>query len=197
LEYWTGQIVAGGKYSDIAQGIFESDERLNPIISQYYRDYLLREPEAEGVAFWRDQVWKRDGGPENVVAGMISSPEFYHSAGGTNSGWTTALYQRLLGRSPDAGGSEYWVSNLDQHRMTQQQVVLGFVQSEENFKNLIGGWYQQYLGRAPQPSELSNYVAQMQAGASHRQIQISLIDTVEYRNTPPAPAAGTAVRLPV
>lgn len=197
LEYWTGRIMAGGKYSDIAQGIFESDERLNPIIAQYYQDYLLRTPDASGLAYWRDKVWKRDGGPENVVAGMISSAEFYQSAGGTNVGWTTALYQRLLGRTPDEGGLNYWVSNLDQHKMTQQQVVLGFVRSNENFKNLIAGWHAQYLSRAPSAQELDDYVAQMRAGASHRQIQLSLIDSDEYRNTPPAPAAGTAVRLSV
>ncbi len=39
------------------------------------------------------------------------------------------------------------------------------------------------------------YLNQMKAGASQRQIQMSLIDSAEYRNSPATPAAGAATRL--
>jgi hypothetical protein len=185
----------GQPYSIIAQGIFESNERLDPIISQYYRQFLLREPDAQGLAYWRDNVWKRDGGPENVVAGMISSPEFFKSAGGTNSDWVSALYQRLLNRQADAQGLQFWTTHLNNGTMTRQQVVLGFEDSPENFRNDVTGFFQQYLNRQPTADELASYVAQMEAGASQRQIQIELIDTPEYRSTPAAPAAGSVNRL--
>ena len=195
LAYWTNQIQNGAPYSEVAQGIFESNERLDPIIEQYYHDFLLRSPDASGLDYWRDQVWKRDGGPENVIAGMISSPEFFQSAGGTNADWIQALYQRLLNRPADSLGLSFWEYQLDQHLETEDQVVLGFTQSDENFTNLIDGFYQQYLQRAPDSTELNNMLAQMRTGATQRDIQVEIIDTDEYRNTPPAPADGIAVRF--
>jgi hypothetical protein len=79
--------------------------------------------------------------------------------------------------------------------MTRQQVVLGFVRSDENFRNLITGWFNQYLGRQPLSTELTNLVGRMGSGASHREVQLDIIDSDEYRNTPPPPLAGTARRF--
>ncbi|HEV7224159.1 MAG TPA: Ig-like domain-containing protein, partial [Pirellulales bacterium] len=195
LLYWTNQIETGHPLSVIAQGIFESDERLDPIIEQYYQEFLLRPADLPGLIYWRDQVWKRDGGPENVIAGMISSPEFFQSAGGTNGAWVQALYQRLLNRPADAHGLAFWENKLDLQLETPQQVAFGFTQSDENFANLITGFYQQYLQRTPSSTELDTFVRQMRAGAAQRQIQIETIDTNEYRNTPPPPASGSALRF--
>jgi hypothetical protein len=195
LTYWTNLVQNGQPYSVVAQGIFESNERLDPIIQQYFQEFLLRPADAQGLAYWRDQVWKRDGGPENVIAGMISSSEFFQSAGATNAGWVAALYQRLLNRTPDAQGLAYWVQALNSHQLTESQVVLGFLKSDENFQNLITGFYQEYLGRNPSSSELANYVAQMRAGATQRDVQLSLIASDEYRNSPAPPALGSMSRL--
>lgn len=195
-QFWTSQITSGvASLGTVASGIFESNERLDPIIAQMYQDYLFRQVDASGLAFWRDNVWKRDGGPDNVISGIISSAEFYASAGGTNSGWVTELYQRLLGRAPDQGGLNHWVGELNAGRLTRPQVVLGFVQSAENFRLLTRGWFQQYLGRAPSQQEEDARVSQLQSGVSQRTVQIQLLDSLEYRNTPPQPAAGVALRV--
>ncbi|HJT31131.1 MAG TPA: DUF4214 domain-containing protein [Pirellulales bacterium] len=194
LQYWTGQIMQGQQYGIIAQGIFESDERLTPIISRYYQQFLLRNAEPSGVAYWMS-IWRRDGGPENVVAGMISSPEFFGEAGNTNSGWVQALYERLLNRPADTQGLQYWTGKLDSGAMTRAQVVLGFELSHENFVNTVAGFYQQYLNRQPTADESAKYVAQLASGVSQAQVQIELINTDEYRNSPPPPAPGTVNRL--
>ena len=195
LTYWTNLVQQGQPYSVVAQGIFESNERLDPIIEQYLQQFLLRPADAQGLAYWRDQVWRRDGGPDNVIAGMISSAEFFQSAGGTNAGWVTALYQRLLNRTPDVQGLNYWVQALNQHQMTETQVVLGFLKSDESFRNQISGFFQEYLSRNPSSSELDGYVARMQAGASARDVQLSIIASDEYRSTPTPPASGSMNRL--
>ena len=59
LLYWTGLIMHGASYSVVAQGIFESDERLNAIIGGgplgsitypgYYPQFLLRPVEPDGL----------------------------------------------------------------------------------------------------------------------------------------------------
>ena len=201
LHYWTQQIENFQPYSVVAQGIFESNERLDPIIAGYYQQFLLRPADAQGLAYWRDQVWKVDGGPEQVIGGMISSPEFFASAAAANpnlspnAAWVTTLYQRLLNRTPDDAGLNYWTNQLDSGQMSRMGVVNGFEYSIENFQNLTTGFFQEYLGRNPTASELAGYVQQFKQGATQRSIQIELIDTPEYRNSPSPPATGTAARL--
>jgi hypothetical protein len=196
LEYWTNLIKQGNPYSIVTPGIFNSDERLNPIVTKYYQQFLLRNPDPQGLAFWV-KMWQQDGGPENVVAGMISSPEFYAQAGqlhpglSANAAWVTTLYERLLNREPEQQGLDFWTGKLDSGDMTRQQVVLGFETSPEAYGNDVTSFYQQYLNRAPSQSELQTYVGQLENGATQADIQVELIDTTEYQNSPPLPTAGS------
>jgi hypothetical protein len=73
--------------------------------------------------------------------------------------------------------------------------VNGFEYSQENFQNLVTGFFSLYLGRNPTASELATYVAQFEQGATDATIQIEIIDLPEYRNSPPPPSAGTVQQL--
>ncbi|OYV82322.1 MAG: hypothetical protein B7Z73_17180, partial [Planctomycetia bacterium 21-64-5] len=199
LQYWTTLIAQGQPYSVIASGIFLSDERLAPIVSRYYEQFLLRTPDAGGLSYWIG-IWQQTGGPETVVAGMISSPEFMrqsaaaHPTLSPNAAWITTLYERLLNREPDPAGLQYWTSNLDSGAMTPPEVVLGFETSVEAYSNDVTGFFQQYLNRAPTASELSTYVAQLRAGSTQADIQDEIIDSPEYQQSPPLPQFGTMNR---
>jgi len=195
LQYWTNLIQNGSSLAVVAQGIFESDERLDPIITGYYQQFLLRTPDAAGLAFWRDQVWKAYGGPEEVIAGMLSSPEFFQSAGGTDLAWVKALYQRLLDRKPDPQGLQYWDNLLETHQATETQVVHGFLSSDEYYTNLIDGFFGEYLTRQPTLDELQSDLVQMRGGVSDRDIQLEIVVTDEYKNTPPPPPLGSMKQL--
>jgi hypothetical protein len=209
LQFWTSQVQPGGPhagdYGMVAEGIFESDERLNVIIGGgqlgsitypgYYPQFLLRQADAAGLAYWKG-IWKQGGGPDQVIAGMIGSPEFYASAGkqhadlSPDAAWVTALYERLLNREPDADGLRYWTSSLGSGAMSRTQVVLGFVDSDENFRNLTTTFFEEYLLRQPTAGELDQYVGQFRLGASQRTIQLAIVNLPEYTNSPPAPVAG-------
>jgi hypothetical protein len=194
-EYWTRRVNSGtASLGTVASGIFESPERIDPIVTQMYHDYLFRAPDSGGLAYWRG-IWQNDGEPENVIAGIVGSPEFYQSAGGTNQGWVIEMYHRLLTREPDPQGLAYWTDKLDSEVLDRFHVILGFVQSDENFHNLVHGWYLQYLGRTPSTAEDSFYFQQLKTGTTQRAVQIELLDTVEYFQTPPAPPAGVAGRI--
>lgn len=194
-ENWTRRLNAGtATLGAVASGIFESQERLDPLIAQFYRNYLGREPDANGLANWR-RVWQRDGGPDNVLAGILSSPEFYQNAGGTHRGFVTELYRKYLNREPDPTGLNNWVTRLDRGILDRRGVVLGFVTSEENFRNSVRGWYLQYLSRRVQKAEEDSLVAELRHGLTPRSAQIRIIDSPEYRNNPPAPSPGTANRV--
>ena len=199
--YWTGLLQTGAaSLGTVARGIFESTERLDPIIAGYYRTFLSREPEAQGLGEWRER-WQREGSPENIISGILSSPESYAKAGGTDTGWVTEVYRRLLNREPEAEGLRYWTGQLAAGR-SQADVVLGFITSDENRRNLARTWYQQYLGRAATQIEIDSVVSKMTdrplpngtlvKGQTQRDIQIFIIDSQEYLNTPPPPAPGAA-----
>lgn len=193
-QYWTSRITAGtASLGNVASGIFESPERLDPIINQMYRDYLVRGVDQAGLSYWRG-IWQRDGGPENVIAGIVSSAEFFRSAGNSNVNWVAQVYVRLLRRPPDTLGLSYWASQLESNFQTRYQVVMGFLRNDEAYRLLVRDWFGQYFGRQPNAASLSTYVAMLQNGVSRRDVQIAMIDSDEYRNTPAAPAQGSAVR---
>ncbi|HEV3342390.1 MAG TPA: DUF4214 domain-containing protein, partial [Pirellulales bacterium] len=196
LEYWTNLIMQGQPYGIIAQGIFDSDERLMPIVTRYYEQFLLRTPDQQGLMYWVG-IWQHDGGPENVVAGMISSPEFFAQAGlqhptdSPNQAWVRTLYERLLNREPDTQGLDFWTNKLNTGAMTRPQVVLGFETSPEAYGNDVTSFYQLYLNRNPSPAEQATYVNQLLNGSTQAAVQIEIINTTEYQNNPPLPATGT------
>lgn len=184
-DYWFGQLTSGAaSIGQMASGFFESDERLNPIIRQMYRDYLFREADDAGLAYWRDSVWKHDGGPDNVIAGIVASDEFFQGTGGNNRGWVAAVYQRLLHRASDPGGLDFWSSELDQHILSRPQVVLGFVRSPEDFDNLVRDWFAEYLLRTPAPGDIAVFVGQLETGASQRDVQIEILNSDEFALLP-------------
>jgi len=67
---------------------------------------------------------------------MISSSEFFQSSGGTNAAWLNTLYLRLLRRPPDPQGLDYWGGQLDEQLRSRSNVVLAFLDSDEDLHNL-------------------------------------------------------------
>ncbi|HQU41781.1 MAG: hypothetical protein B7Z73_03420 [Planctomycetia bacterium 21-64-5] len=202
LQYWTNDFNNGGKTGDIAFGFFESDELLDKVLGNYYEQYLLRPLDAGGLAYWKS-VWHATGGPEQIKAGFADSPEFYSSAGGSPQSWLTALYQRILNRTPDPAGQSFWTNFYQQQTAAgvaagtiRYEIALGFFDSPEAYGNDVAGWFQEYLFRAPTAAEATQYVDQMQAGASDRTIEQEITNLPEYANNPPTPAAGTSAALP-
>ena len=200
LEFWVNQIQQGQPYGAVAQGIFDSHERLDPIIQGYYQQFLGRPADADGLSYWYG-VWVANGGPEPVVAGMIGSPEFFAMSGqanptlSPNAAWVTALYERLLDRSPDPKGLTNWTNLLDTNALSPDQVVAGFNSSPEYYQKLTNQFFQQYLGRNPSTSELASYVAMFETGATQSDIQIQIVDSPAYASSPSPPAVGTVDQL--
>ncbi|HEX7376146.1 MAG TPA: Ig-like domain-containing protein, partial [Pirellulales bacterium] len=196
LQFWVNQVQQGKPYGAVAQGIFQSPERLDPIIESYYHQFLNRPADSAGLTYWYG-VWVAHGGPEPVVAGMISSPEFYSLAQQAYAGlspstaWVTALYHRLLNRAPDPAGLTYWTGLIDSGTLGLSQVVNDFNISPEYYQNLTVGFFNQYLGRAPTTDELQHYVGLFEQGASQSDLQIQIINSPAYSNSPPPPVAGT------
>ncbi|HUY88004.1 MAG TPA: MBG domain-containing protein [Pirellulales bacterium] len=193
LQFWINDFNNGGKTGDIAAGFFESDELLNKIIGGYYQQYLGRTLDPAGLAYWKG-VWHATGGPEGIKAGFAASPEFNNNAGNTPDGWLTALYQRILNRTPDPQGFQYWQQQLA-NGASEVDVALGFFDSTEAYQNDVTVWFNEYLGRVPSNVELTQYANEMANGKTDRDIEQEITNLPEYGQNPPAVAAGTAARL--
>jgi hypothetical protein len=185
----------------MAYGFFESDELLNKVLGNYYQQYLQRTLDSDGLAYWKS-VWHATGGPEQIKAGFADSAEFFTSAGATPDLWIDALYQRILNRTPDAGGKSYWLNYYQQQNSAgvdagtvRYQIAIGFFTSAESYGQDVTGWFDEYLFRTPSDTEKTQYVNEMLAGASDRTIEQEVTNLPEYAGNPAQPADGTASPL--
>jgi hypothetical protein len=108
LKYWTNLLDQASPPDVVATGIFNNTERLNPLVTQFYEQYLGRGTDPGGLAYWVAD-WQAKGDPRDVVENILSSPEFFDDAGGTNLGFVTLLYERVLQRPGEPRGVSYWV----------------------------------------------------------------------------------------
>src|SRR5215469_2351927 len=135
-------------------------------VESVYQFVLGRPGDAGGVGYWTAQL---DNGA--ALAGVAA--QLTHSAEYFGNIIITPAYEKYLGRAPDAAGIAYWVGQMQNHGLTDESLEAGFIGSTE-FYNHAGGtdkdWvdamYQDLLGRAPDPSGESYWVAQLQSGAN-------------------------------
>jgi len=79
----------------------------------------------------------------------------------------TGYYQQYLGRDPDEGGLSHYQNKFSSGQATLQQIASEIGSSPEGkdySKNALTDYYQQYLGRDPDPSGLSHYQNKFSSG---------------------------------
>jgi hypothetical protein len=123
----------------------------DPFIQGLYQVLLQRTPAAAEVQGWASAM---DGGlaPAQVVDGFLTSAEF-------NGRMVRADYRNLLGREPEAGIANYWLSVLGQ-RADYPELTAEILASPEYFANHGGsfqacvvGLYHDVLGRQASQAE--------------------------------------------
>lgn len=103
---------------------------------QAYRVYQAafdRKPDAAGLGYWIAAM--DDGASLRTVAqNFLGSAEFQALYGATPSNATLVegLYRNVLHRTPDAGGTAYWLDILAQGLATRADVLASFSESAEN-----------------------------------------------------------------
>jgi hypothetical protein len=177
VSYWSGRLEAGATRSAVSSALLASRERRAAVVDDYYRQYLGRPADAGGLSFWLN-VWQTHNGPDVVRAGLIGSGEFYASQGGSDDGAIRGLYQNVLGRGASDEEVGYWRNVIKSTPLTN--VALGFLNSRENRRELIDGWYQNYLNRSGDNAGLDYWFDRLSKGASQESIQASLLGSSEY-----------------
>jgi len=153
------------------------------LVSSYYRGILQREADLAGQVFWEGEGARmRARGVDINEAWYALAIQFFNSAeyremGRSNSEFVRDLYVTFFNRFPDAGGNEYWTSQIAAG-LSREIAVLAFLFSSEfkSFTNGIFGdnqvraevdmvidFYRGVLGRLPDDIGLSYWLARFRA----------------------------------
>ncbi|WP_332855500.1 DUF4214 domain-containing protein [Duganella sp. S19_KUP01_CR8] len=97
-----------------------------------YQSAFNRAPDSGGVGYWIN-VLDHGVSLKTVAQGFIDSPEFktLYGAAPTDQAFITNLYNNVLHRAPDAGGSSFWMDRLHEG-VSRVDVLMAFSESVEN-----------------------------------------------------------------
>jgi FKBP-type peptidyl-prolyl cis-trans isomerase len=180
--YWSG-LAGNGSSDQVALGIMSSGEYRNDVVGQLYEKYLNRAADPAGLSFWSAALASES--EAQVAAGIIASAEFYNAAGGTASGFLSALYQDALGRAVDSSGEAAYTALLDAGT-SRATVANDVLTSPEYRTDLVEGFYETYLHRAADAGGLSYWVGQLDQGASTQDVIAGFVSAAEYMAAKPA-----------
>ena len=99
-------------------------------VERIYIYVLDREPEAEGAAFWSDELYSFRRTGAEVAQGFIFSEEFINR-NTSDKEFVTILYKTFFGRDPEEEGFNYWVGELASGSKDRVTVANGFIYSQE------------------------------------------------------------------
>ncbi|RFA14417.1 hypothetical protein B7R22_09260 [Subtercola boreus] len=177
INFWEGFLATGSPRSTIAASFVDSDEYRLKRIDAAYHDILGRTAEVSGRQNWLRAMQAGVITTDDIETSFYASDEYYQRHGGTDTSFAKALYNTLLER--DGGASEYafWAG------LTRQQgrawVTAQFWDSTETISKRVAAMYNRYLGRQPDPSGLSTWVAlDLQLGDSG--VRAGLTSSGEY-----------------
>jgi hypothetical protein len=102
VQAWVDYLSNGGTPYGVAFGFAASAEREGLRVAADYQTYLGRTPTRAETDAWVS-VFLKGFRNEDVVAGFISSPEYYRSSTkgkGDKTDWVFAAYHDVLQRTP-------------------------------------------------------------------------------------------------
>ncbi len=178
LAYWDAQLAGGASRSAVAYDIVTSAEYRSDLISGYYQAFLGRGVDTAGLWYWLTQL-NAGASDQSVIAGILGSAEFYTESGGTPDGFITALYTKLLGRAPDAGGLAFWEGQLSSGA-TPSAVAAGMLSSTEYQSDYVEALYSHLLGRTADAGGLSYWVAQLAGGVPNEFVISAVVGSAEF-----------------
>jgi hypothetical protein len=133
LAFWTGKMQAGLTDEQLEAGFIASPEYYTHNggtdkgwIDGTYMDLLGRQADASGEAFWIAQA--AANGRFAVALGFATSAE-------REAQRITQDYTTFLHRQPDQAGLAFWEDQFINHGKTNEDLITGFIASDEYFAN--------------------------------------------------------------
>jgi alpha-tubulin suppressor-like RCC1 family protein len=170
---WVNQLTARTKTpADLVVALRRSAENTTNVdpVARPYRAYFLRVPDKGGLTYWV-RVRRTGRTLIRISNTFVASSEFTNRYGSlTNRQFVELVYQNVLGRPGDAGGIAFWTKQLDLHKQSRGQVMLGFSESNEYKRTQTAEVDAAVLwilvgGRQPTAAEYAVDLAALDAGA--------------------------------
>lgn len=188
LSFWSSVLNAGvSTRGQVIEGFMDSPEfgqRVSPLCRLYMAAFA-RIPDYGGLVYWLSA--ERAGSNVNQIAQLfVTSPEFLMRYGSLNLlEFVSRVYQNVLGRTADPGGLAYWTSLLQASTIDRGGLLLAFSESAENQLRTSGTvnatlGYVGLLRRSPDPSGLSYWASQLQAGLPISVFAATVLTSPEY-----------------
>ncbi|HYI62006.1 MAG TPA: DUF4214 domain-containing protein [Acidimicrobiales bacterium] len=129
------------------------------MVDDAYETMLGRPADASGRAFWTARL-QSHGRYDQLLADLGASSEFWSKAGSSNTGFVTRVYDRLLGRTPDAAGLAHWTGRLDAGA-SRGALIRTIANLDEPLRRLVASSYDEILARAPVGAEITDGVTHL------------------------------------
>ncbi|MEM7273964.1 MAG: DUF4214 domain-containing protein [Actinomycetota bacterium] len=100
-------------------------------VSRLYQAYFLRQPDAGGFQYWRQQLASGAVSLIDISNAFAASAEFTATYGAlTDAQFVDQVYLNVMGRPADPGGHAYWTGQLAAG-VSRGEVMVGFSESAE------------------------------------------------------------------
>jgi hypothetical protein len=156
----------------IAMILVTSPEGLGRVVYDTFVRFLDRAPTATESQQWITTLQQPGVAGQltpfqRLEVALISSSEFFVTAGNTNRSWTSALYAKLLKRSggnpndytSEVGGLAVAMLNQPGYAGARSSVINAILSSPEYQGRLVIQDFQAYLHRSPSPAEVATFLA--------------------------------------
>jgi hypothetical protein len=178
LAAWNTLLGRGLTRQQVVTDIEASKEYRTDVVQAIYSQVLHRNADSFGLNAFVNAL----GSGLTLVqveAIIFGSQEFFNDSGGTNSGFVTALYQDLLGRSPDTFGLNAFVGAINAGA-SRQAVASAILSSDEYHRDLIGQIYLQFLRRPADSFGLGAFAQAMDNGLTEEAVLSLILGSPEY-----------------
>lgn len=154
------------------------DEGGTATVEDLFSDLLRRTVDPASREFF---VLRLDRiGRQKVAADLVASGEYFtRQGGGTNGGWVDAFYRDLLGRPADAGGRQYFLSELAAGR-SRGSIASAVSGGAEGRRRLVSRLITELLRRPADAGGVSYYAGRLAAGWRVERVVTSIATSTEY-----------------
>jgi len=124
MSYWLKDLATGQSRENVAANIRRSDEfstQAEDYLEGVYENILERDPDVEGLDYWKEQLTSGNQTREEVEANINRSDEK----------WLGDTYKELLGRGLGDEGRDYWLDDINERGQTRDQVIANIKRSDE------------------------------------------------------------------
>jgi hypothetical protein len=153
-------------------------------VGQQYSDFLFRQADGGGMAYWTGQL-EADG---SNMAEIVE--RFLHSAEFAPRFEVARLYQACFDRIPDTAGYDFWTSRRAQGGQPLGSIAASFISSPEfvarygsgtSNRQFVSAMYRNVFGRAPDSLGLDYWVRRIDGGLGRASTLLAFSESLEFK----------------